>query len=137
MPYAHKTRVPVDKTRLEIERLVRKYGAKGFMGGWHDGSAAQNGKARVEFFCRDRHIRLTVDVPASEQAARERWRAVLLLVKSKLVAVDAKIVTFEQAFVGEIVMPETGRTVWESVSEPIKLAYQQNKGAILLPGYDK
>lgn len=131
MPYASRTKVPVDKTRLEIERLVKKYGAKGFMSGWHDGASPASGKARVEFFCRDRHIRLTVEVPASAQAAREQWRALLLLVKSKLVAVDSKIVTFEQAFVGDIVLPDTGKTVWESVREPLKLAYE-GKGVSLL-----
>jgi hypothetical protein len=31
-------------------------------------------------------------------------------------------------------MPETNRTVWESVSEPIKVAYQTKKPTILLPG---
>jgi hypothetical protein len=67
---------------------------------------------------------MTVVVPDAEQAARQKWRALLLLVKAKLGAVDAKIAAFEEAFVGDIVMPETGRTVWESVREPIALAYQ-------------
>ena len=65
---------------------------------------------------------------------RERWRALLLLVKAKLVAVDGKIATFEEAFVGDIVLPETGKTVWESVREPLQLAYAQNKAVPLLPG---
>lgn len=128
MPYAENTKVPVDRTRMEIERLVKKYGAKGYVSGWYDGPTS---RARIEFYCRDRHIRLTVEVPERAQPAREKWRALLLLVKSKLVAVDAKIVTFEQAFVGDIVMPDTGRTVWETVHEPIKLTYA-GKGVELL-----
>jgi hypothetical protein len=48
--------------------------------------------------------------------------------------VDSKVVTFEEAFVGDIVMPDTGKTVWESVREPIKLSYQMNKSLPLLPG---
>jgi hypothetical protein len=131
MPYAVRTHVPVEKTRSEIEQLVKKYGAKGFVGGWHEATA------RVEFLCQDRHIRLTVPVSAVEQENRAKWRLLLLLVKAKLAAVDAKVVTFEQAFVGDIVMPETGKTVWESVGEPVRLAYQQKKGTILLPGYEK
>jgi hypothetical protein len=128
MTYAARTHVPVEKTRSEIEQLVKNYGAKGFVGGWHENMA------RVEFLCRDRHIRLTVPVSAKEQENRAKWRLLFLMVKAKLAAVDSKVVTFEQAFVGDIVMPETGKTVWESVSEPVRIAYETKKGAILLPG---
>jgi hypothetical protein len=31
-------------------------------------------------------------------------------------------------------MPETGKTVWESVREPVRLAYQTNSTVPLLPG---
>jgi hypothetical protein len=123
--YAAKTKVPVDKTRLDIERLVKRYGARGFVSGW------QGATARIEFLCADRHIRFSVTVPEQPQAARQKWRALLLLVKAKLEAVDAKIATFEEAFVGDIVMPD-GRTVWESAQEPIKLAYGGNKTVALL-----
>jgi hypothetical protein len=128
MTYAVRTRVPVDKTRMEIERTVRKYGAKGFASGWHEGTA------RVQFFAHNRHVRFTVVALGDTQEARVKWRALLLLVKAKLVAVDAKVSTFEEAFVGDIVLPETGKTVWESVREPLKLAYETNKNVPLLPG---
>jgi hypothetical protein len=123
--YAARTSVPVEKTRDEVERLVKRYGAKGFVSGW------QGDAARIEFLAHDRHIRFTVIVPQGEQAQRQKWRALLLLVKAKLEAVDANIATFEEAFVGDIVMPD-GRTVWETTREPIKLAYQ-GKPATLLP----
>ncbi len=123
--FAARTRVPVEKTRLDIERLVKRYGAAGFGSGW------QGSTARIEFVCQNRHIRFTVQVPEQEQAARQKWRALLLLVKAKLEAVDAKIASFEEAFVGDIVMPD-GRTVWESTREPIKLAYETGKPTLLL-----
>lgn len=125
--YAARTRVPIEKSKSDIERLVRRYGAKGFIAGW------QGDAARIEFLARDRHIRFTVQVPAGEQAARQKWRALLLLVKAKLEAVDAKIATFEEAFVGDIVMPD-GRTVWETAREPIRLAYETGKPVVLLGG---
>ena len=129
MVYASKTKVPAEKTRMEIERLVKKYGAKGFASGWHEGTA------RVQFFAHNRHVRFTVATAlATPLEERERWRALLLLVKAKLVAVDSKIATFEEAFVGDIVLPETGKTVWESVREPLRLAYAANKAVPLLPG---
>lgn len=125
--YARGTKVPVDKTRMEIERLVKKYGAKGFASAW------QEQAARVEFLCQNRHVRLTIStVNKSAQDERQQWRALLLLVKSKLVAVDAKIVTFEQAFVGDIVMPGTNKTVWETAREPLRLAYASNASVPLL-----
>jgi hypothetical protein len=123
--YAARTTVPVEKTKSEIEKLVRRYGAKGFVGGW------QNDMARIEFIAHGRHIRFSVVVPANAQAERQKWRSLLLLVKAKLEAVDAKIATFEEAFVGDIVMPD-GRTVWESAREPIKLAYEGGKPVALL-----
>lgn len=126
MKYAAKTRVPVEKTRLEIERAVKRYGAKSFVSGW------QGEAVRVEFLCHGRHIRMTMAEPPADQAKRQKWRALLLLVKAKLEAVDAKIATFEEAFLGDIVMPETGRTVWETTREPIKLAYDGRPSPALL-----
>ena len=129
MVYASRTKVPSDKTRMDIERLVKKYGAKGFASGWHEG------RAQVQFFAHNRHVRFTVSTAnATAVQERERWRALLLLVKAKLVAVDAKIATFEEAFVGDIVLPETGRTVWESVREPLRISYEENKAVPLLGG---
>jgi hypothetical protein len=127
MPYAARTKVPIEKTKAEIERLVKKYGAKGFVAGW------QGNQARIEFLAADRHIRFSVVVPANDQDARQRWRTLMLLVKAKLAAVDAKVVTFEQAFVGDIVMPATGKTVWEETNETIKLAYSTRGPVALLP----
>lgn len=123
--FAARTRVPIEKTRMEIERLAKRYGAAGFASGW------QGSTARIQFVAQNRHIRFTVAVPEQEQAARQKWRALLLLVKAKLEAVDAKIATFEEAFVGDIVMPD-GRTVWETTREPIKIAYSTGKPVALL-----
>jgi hypothetical protein len=123
--YARNTHVPPEKTRAEIERVVKKYGAKGFASAW------QGDAVRIEFLCRDRHIRMTMIEPAAMQPARSKWRSLLLLVKAKLEAVDAKITTFEEAFLGDIVMPD-GRTVWESTREPIKIAYDKKEPANLL-----
>jgi hypothetical protein len=125
MTFARRTTVSVEKTRAEIERVVKRYGAKGF------GSAWQGDSVRVEFLARDRHIRITMIEPPDEQPKRSKWRSLLLLVKAKLEAVDAKIVTFEEAFLGDVVMPD-GRTVWEATREPIKVAYEKKEPTNLL-----
>jgi|HubBroStandDraft_4_1064222.scaffolds.fasta_scaffold00038_68 hypothetical protein len=120
MSYAAKTIVPVERTKAAIEKLVKRYGAKGFAVGWH------NDRAQLSFVAHDRQIRFTIVIPPQAQAERVRWRILLLLVKAKLEAVDAKVVTFEEAFVGDIVMPQTGKTVWETAREGIALAYKGN-----------
>ena len=125
MTYAASTQVPVERTKAEIEKLVKKYGAKGFAAGWH------GDRAQINFVAHDRHIRFTILIPQQAQAQRSRWRTLLLLVKAKLEAVDAKVVTFEEAFVGDIVMPD-GKTVWETVREPITLAYQGKPTPLLI-----
>ena len=125
MRYAARTAVPVDKTRVEIEKVIRRYGATGFVSGW------QNDDVRLEFLCRGRHIRFIMKEPAVEQAKRQKWRSLLLLVKAKLEAVDAKITTFEEAFLGDIVMPD-GKTVYERVREPIALEYEKRAPVTLL-----
>jgi hypothetical protein len=124
-PFAAKTKVPVEKTKAEIERLLKRYGATGFATAW------QGNSARIEFIARDWRIRVSVTVPEQEQASRQKWRALLLSVRAKLEMVNGNIVTFEEAFFADIVLPETGKTVWETAREPVKLAYEGKTVALL------
>ena len=124
MTYARDTKVPVERTKIDIEKLVMKYGAKGFQSGWH------GNQAHISFLARDRHIRISVLVPDGAQLARQKWRALLLVLKARLESVDAKIATFEEAFATDIVMP-SGKTVWEEIREPIKLAYEGKPQTLL------
>lgn len=151
--YAATTEVPVEKSKMEIEATVRRYGADGFMSGWMED------RATVQFRCQNRHIRFVMTLPRNdeqrfatyrrgysvyarspdearrlwEQACRQKWRALALLVKAKLEAVDAGIASFEEAFFADIVMPD-GRTVYETAREPLALAYQNGRNVPLLPG---
>jgi hypothetical protein len=125
MTFARRTTVTVEKSRAEIEHVVKRYGAKGFISGW------QGDRVRIEFLAGDRHIRMSMTEPPAEQPRRSKWRSLLLLVKAKLEAVDAKITTLEEAFLGDIVMPD-GRTVYEATKGPIKLAYEKKEPTNLL-----
>jgi hypothetical protein len=152
--YAAKTGVPVEKSRMEIEAIVRRYGADAFQSGW---SGAQ---AMIQFRCQSRVIRFLMKLPERdekrfthyvrgsswqarspeaarkewEQGCRQKWRALALLVKAKLEAVDAGIATIEEAFFADIVMPD-GRTVYESARQQVALAYERGAGAPLLMGH--
>src|SRR5947209_8995310 len=55
---------------------------------------------------------------AYEMAIRQRWRALALVVKAQLEAVDAGIATFEEAFIGAVMLP-SGETVQEWVQPQV------------------
>jgi hypothetical protein len=141
--FASGTEVPVEKSKMEIEATVRRYGADGFMSGW------DNNRATVQFRCQNRHVRFIMGLPARdekrfthftrgndklhartpdaaikewEQACRQKWRALALLVKAKLEAVESNIGTFESEFLSHIVLPD-GMTVYEKVKGPLAIAY--------------
>jgi hypothetical protein len=150
--YAQDTAVPVEKSRAEIERLLREHGATGFMSGWTDDKAhtafEMHGR-RVRFVLRlprplDRRFTETKRGPRHkeishklwEQACRASWRALLLVIKAKLEAVEAGISVFEDEFLAHIVMPD-GHTVAEHIKPAIADAYNSGKMVPLLPNYSK
>lgn len=131
MTYAASTRVPVDQTRLEIERTLARYGAKSFA------YASEEARAIIVFEASDRRIRFDLPLPDAKkdkngQHLRSRWRALLLCIKAKLESVDSKIETFEEAFLAHVVLPD-GMTLGQHVKPAIKQAYDTGKMAALLP----
>lgn len=150
MAYAESTSVPVERTRAEIERLVRAHGATAFASGW------QGAKATVEFIANGRRIRFALTLPSAdeqrfthidrwrkrataqatkmwEQAIRSTWRCLLLVIKGKLEAAESKIETFEDAFMAHIVLPD-GTTVTERVAPMIERAYKDGGPLMLTDG---
>lgn len=128
--YAAGTSVPVDRTKAEIERTITRYGATAFMTGWEDE------RAMLSFTFGDRMVRFVLKTPsgdtkkAEEQAERQRWRALLLLIKAKLEYVDSGIVEFEEEFLGNIVT-NSGETVATRVLP--QLSGELGDGPLLLP----
>lgn len=113
MSYAKGTDVPVSRSRDEIERTLRRYGAEAF------GYAGDGTTAMVEFTTLDRRVRLFIPMPEGRLTAvqydrevRRRWRVLLLTVKAKLEAIESGISTFDDEFLAHLVLP-TGRTVGE------------------------
>jgi hypothetical protein len=133
MPYASKTKVPVGQSRLEIERILVRYGATefGFI------SATAGGKAQVGCRLRDRMLRFQVEIPADvknpEQEARRRWRALALVLKAKLEAVESGIAGFDEEFLARIVVPGDGRTLAEIYGPQLDELYRTKKMPNLLP----
>ena len=141
MTFAASTSVPPEKSRAEIERLVTKYGATKFVSGWEEVGAA------VLFEMRGRRVRFTIPMPnpkdrkfthkagwsrpASEQkklieqVTRTAWRALLLVIKAKLEAVESGIAVFESEFLAHIVLPGSGQTFGEWAIPQIARAYEE------------
>lgn len=65
-----------------------------------------------------------------EQAARQRWRALNLVIKAKLEAVEASIATMEEEFMAHIVLPN-GRTVGETMLPQVEQFYRDKKVSAL------
>jgi len=130
--YAENTKVPVDQSRLEIERTLHRYGAEEF--GYIVGPQA----AQIGFRLRGRMLRFTVPLPKGkdvrnpEQETRRRWRALLLTIKAKLEAVASEVATFDEEFLAHIVIPGDGRTIGEAMVPEIDQAYATRKMPPLL-----
>lgn len=128
--FAEDTRVPVDRTKQELEKLLKAHGAAGFAIGW---DAHQD---RIEFLWQSRQIRFVLPRDPkrrNEQADRQRWRALLLVVKAKLEAVRSGIAVFEQEFLGFIVVPGQNRTIYE-YAQPALSEGKWNVDRLLPPG---
>jgi hypothetical protein len=150
MRYAAHTAVSSEKSKAEIERLLTRYGAISFAAGW------QNDQAVTQFVMKERRIKFLLPLPSKEskeythskrgrrdpeaayksweQATRQRWRALALVIKAKLEAVEAGITAFEDEFMAHIVMPD-GKTVSEHAKPMIAEAYKNKKMVTLLPGW--
>lgn len=146
--YAANTSVSSEKSRAEIESILGRYGAS------HYGYMTSPTGAQVAFQFEGRQIRFALELPdrnsrefthhargartasaASEhyeQAVRQRWRALALVVKAKLEAVEAGIATFDQEFYAHTVLP-SGRTVYEETSaEVARMIATGNTGRLML-----
>ena len=150
MRYAAHTVVSSDKSKAEIERLLTRYGATSFVSGW------QHDQAVIQFYMKERRIKFVLPLPSKtakefthstrgvrddstiyrlwEQATRQRWRALALVVKAKIEAVESGISEFEDEFMAHIVLPD-GRTVSEHAMPMIAAAYKSGKIQPLLPGW--
>ena len=145
--YASQTLVSAEKSKGEIERTLRRYGAEEFVSGW------DKDKAIIMFKMANRRIRFYLPMPdkelfrktpsgrersqewaieqAWEQAGRQRWRALALAIKAKLEAVESGITSFEEEFMAHVVMPN-GQNLGAWIVPQIAEAYEKKKMPSLL-----
>lgn len=146
--YAANTDVSADRSRGEIERQIRRYGGRKFMYGWEEDGPSP--RAVLAFVLHDRQVRFVLPLPdrdsrefthtpskgqrraadaaeaAYEQAIRSRWRSLTLVIRAKLEAVSAGIVTFEDEFLAHFVLPE-GDTVSERLHPVLERTFREGR----------
>lgn len=145
--YASNTSVSSELSRVEIEKTLIRYGAENFA------YATVQGKAFIGFTMNERQIKFILPLPtkdefkytptgrdrsensqyeAWEQACRQRWRALNLVIKAKLEAVECGISVFEDEFMANIVLPGGG-TVSDFMKPQIEQAYINGTVPKMLP----
>lgn len=147
--YANQTSVSPDRSRAEIEKTLTRYGTTGFMYGWSERGAV------IGFMMNSKQYKTILKLPskdafmrsekgrrrtssqiqgAFDQATRQRWRALALVIKAKLEAVESEISTVETwGYVAWMVLPN-GQTVGQWMMPQLEVIYQSGKMPPLLPG---
>lgn len=151
--YAENTTVSVEKSKAEIEKTLQRYGADQFISGW------DQAQAMIGFTMSGRQIKFTLPLPDKsdsdftetptgkerseaaalkewEKACRQRWRALALVIKAKLEAVEVGITTIEEEFMAHIMLPD-GSTVGDYMAPQIQVAYEKRRMPNLLPWAEK
>lgn len=136
MAFAYGTKVEVAASRAEAESKLSRFGAKRIVASW-DG---ETGNGWILFELNGRYYRL--DAPPREvgnrepeQVHRERWRALLLLLKARLEIVRSGMATFEQEFVVHAILPDGRTTVGEQLEPALVEMYQSGQMGNLLTGF--
>lgn len=145
--YARDTDVSPERSKAEIEKTLARYGAVAFA------YYASPKGAMVEFQAVHRRIRFVLPMPDQEdqaithyrhgsgtlvkrspaaaaavyeQESRRRWRALSLVIKAKLEAVQTGVTSFEKEFMAHIVLPNN-KTAGDELLPRIDEAYRTGK----------
>ncbi|WP_139346797.1 hypothetical protein [Sinomonas mesophila] len=145
--YVRGASVSCSASQAEIRDMLIASGAHGVR------FVSVQGNAGITFSSADRRFRLVLPLPAPtpgtpdpdhgpprpessaseskavQDAARHRWRQLSLLIRAKLDAVDAGIVTFDEEFLAYVVMPGGG-TVFQASAPGIAAAYVKTTGGV-------
>ncbi len=149
MTYAKDTTVPIERSKAEIESVLQRHGAVSFAHGWDD----ERRLAFLQYKLRDRVVRHILVLPGRSEfertpqkrqrteavidqeyakGVRRRWRALLILIKGKLAAVEAGITTFDEEFLANLVLPQ-GPTVGEAFVPQIDQVLKEGRALEMLP----
>jgi len=118
--YAKNTRVPISRSKAQIEETLLRYGIKEF------GMGVSPRGDGIIFKKADKMYKINVPNPNSadysteqkyEQARRQRWRVLLLSIKAKLEEIEAGLISFDDQFLSYMALPD-GSTVGDFMRLP-------------------
>lgn len=127
--FAQDTKVPSSRSQSQLRDLLMKYGADGFAS-----AERANGIRLIAFEYQGIQLRFTMQCPvgndASEKEERRMWRSLCLVAKAKLEAVASGISTFEEEFIGWVVMAN-GQTIAKQFAPQLA---SMDRVPLMLPG---
>ena len=147
--FASGTDVPIEKSRAEVERILRRYGATACA------SASDATHHMISFEMLDRRVMFMIHTPrleefttfesgktrpksqvsgARDQEERRRWRVLVICLKAKFELVETGMVEFEEEFLAHIVLPNA-QLVSDFMRPQIAIAYESGKMPALLPEF--
>lgn len=137
--YAANTKVPVERSRAEIERILRRYGIENFFFG-----TSPRGDG-IGFNYNGRNIKFGIPLPKKDEfktnqtgeqdykrAIRQRYRVLVIALKAKLEMVDIGLTTFEDEFLAQTCLTG-GETVGEALKTQIETMLLTGEMPKLLP----
>jgi len=153
--YAQNTEVSVERSQSEIKAIVMRYGAIRYA------TMDDPETAMVMFEIANRRIRFELPLPDRkadkytlrkvnqshyterrsdvdayklwEKDCRQRWRALALIVKAKLEAVETGITTIEREFMANIVLPN-GQVIGDFIAPQLEAVYSTGQMPKMIPG---
>jgi len=136
--YAEGTTVLADKSRSELEALLKRHGATSFA--FFAQEEGPNRGTQIVYRMHGMMIRQKVAYPtglrepAAENEYRRRWRALLLITKAKLEIVAGGESSFAREFLADLALPD-GKSVAETLLPQLAESYANGKMPELLsPG---
>ncbi len=143
MAYAEDTAVPLERSKAEVELMLKRFGSSEF------GYASSERADQVAFCLGGRFYRMTLPRPdpkdpricltkggrlrsrqdlqlALEQRWRAQWRALCLHIKARIVAIESGITSLEREFLPDLVLPNR-LTAQEWLLPQVAECYQEGR----------
>ncbi len=121
--YAQDTNVPAYKSQAEVRQMLAKMGADQFALMEMDGRVVMRFRVRQTTYQIERPALPDIPKKSVEQRERAAWRALVLLVKAKMVAIDQGITTVEREFFADVVLRDGSKLI-EHQESLIDWAYE-------------
>lgn len=147
--YAEGTKVPIENSKAEIEKTLRRYGIEQMAmpmdfktgagevmfskaGRWYKFQVKPPSREQFARTARTRRNAAQVDV-CMENELKRRWRVLALQIKAKCEAVSSELTDFESEFFSSTLLPNK-QTALEHFKPAVDEAYKS--GNIPTPGFN-